>query len=70
MRVKRHSDAVQEFKYAIELKPDYADAYFHRGNVHALIGDDNQANINFNKVFEIDPNNQLLQKFTRDMKKR
>ena len=37
-----YQEAIAEYTRAIELTPDYADAYFRRGTVHLKIGNDKE----------------------------
>lgn len=39
----RYKDAIPDFEKAIELKPDYADAYFNLGRTYYLLNDDDKA---------------------------
>ena len=40
---KKYKDAITDFEKAIELKPDYADAYFNIGRVYFLLNDEEKA---------------------------
>jgi len=54
----RHGDlekAVEEFKKAIELKPNYADAYHNLANVYHQMGKDDLAKENYQKALEFNP---------------
>ena len=37
--MKRYQDAIIDFEKAVELKPDYADAYFNLGQMYFYIND-------------------------------
>lgn len=39
----KYKDAISDFEKAIEIKPDYADAYFNIGKVYFLMGDEDKA---------------------------
>ena len=45
-----------DFSTALELDPDNADIYHHRGQVHLLIDQTNQAIVDFNKAVALQPN--------------
>jgi len=45
-----------DFNQAVELDPDNADIYHHRGQVHLLIDQTNQAIVDFNKAVTLQPN--------------
>lgn len=47
--------AIGDFTQAIELKPDYWEAYFERGKVHLYFNRLNDAEEDFQKVAEINP---------------
>ena len=40
---KQYQEAIADFKKAIELKPDYADAYFNMGRVYYMQNDEDKA---------------------------
>ncbi len=54
-RRKDYPRAIQEFKTAILLKPNYGDAYHNLGNAYAETGDINNALINYQKAIEFNP---------------
>ena len=39
----KYKDAISDFEKAIELKPDYADAYFNLGRTYYLLNDEDKA---------------------------
>ena len=39
----KYSEAVADFEKAVELKPDYADAYFNMGKTYFLMHDEDKA---------------------------
>lgn len=43
----KYSEAIEDFEKAIELKPDYADAYFNLGRTYYLIHKEDKACENF-----------------------
>lgn len=43
VNMKRYQDAIADFEKTIELKPDYADAYFNIGRVYFILNDEDQA---------------------------
>jgi len=55
----RHGDfekAADEFKRAIELKPNYADAYHNLANTYQQMGKGDEALKNYQKAIKINPN--------------
>lgn len=47
----KYKDAILDFEKAIELKPDYADAYFNLGRVYYILKDNDEA-CNYYKLAE------------------
>jgi len=45
-----------DFEMAVQLDPDNADIYHHRGQVHLLIDELNKAIVDFNKAVALQPN--------------
>lgn len=54
-RRKEYDKSVEEFKKAIELKPDYADAYHNLANVYHQMGRDNLAQESYKRAIEFNP---------------
>merc|ERR1712183_150506 len=50
-----------DFTTAVELDPENADIYHHRGQVHLLIDQINQAIVDFNKAVTLQPNFPVAQ---------
>ena len=50
-----YEQAISEFDKAIELDPDYAEAYSNRGIAYGSQGDFDSAMTDFNKAIELDP---------------
>ena len=50
-----YTDALAAFNKAIELNPQYANAYLNRGNVYCSFGKYNQAIKDYNKAIELNP---------------
>lgn len=48
--------ALKNFQAAIDLKPDYAEAYFNAGTVHYKMGAQKKAEQSFQKAIELEPN--------------
>lgn len=40
---KKYKEGIVDFEKAVELKPDYADAYFNIGKVYFLLNDEDKA---------------------------
>jgi tetratricopeptide (TPR) repeat protein len=45
--------AIADFDQAIKLKPDYADAYYNRGNSRQVLGEKQRAIADFQKAAEL-----------------
>ena len=43
VNMKKFKDAIADFEKAIELKPDFADAYFNIGRAYILLNDEDRA---------------------------
>ena len=50
------SDAIEDYTKAIELDPDYADAYNNRGYAYYLLEQYGKALNDYDKAIELDPN--------------
>jgi len=48
-------NCIINYTKAIELKPDYADAYNNRGNAYAAKGQHEQASADYTKAIELQP---------------
>jgi tetratricopeptide (TPR) repeat protein len=55
-RKGRPDEAIVHFEQAIELQPDYAEAYYNRGNVLFAKGRIDEAIVDFEKALQIQPN--------------
>ncbi|HEX8597949.1 MAG TPA: tetratricopeptide repeat protein [Chloroflexia bacterium] len=53
-RLDDYDRAIEEFDQAIEIDPDYADAYFERGNAYLDKGEYDPALADYNRVLQID----------------
>lgn len=51
-----YEKAIEEFKKAIELKPDYGDAYHNLANIYHQINRDDLAKENYKKALKFNPN--------------
>ena len=51
-----YGQAITYYDQAIELDPDYADAYFYQGLAYSNLGDHKQAIADYTKAIELDPN--------------
>ena len=47
VNAKKYQEAISDFEKAVEIKPDYADAYFNLGRTYYLINDDDKACENY-----------------------
>lgn len=55
-RHREYEKALEEFKKAIELKPDYADAYHNLANTYGEMGDVENAITNYENAIKFNPN--------------
>ena len=44
---RKYQEAIADFEKAVELKPDYADAYFNLGRTYYLLNDEDKACENY-----------------------
>lgn len=54
---RRYDIALEEYTLATEIDPAFAVAYNGLGLVHAALGQDSQAEQNFRRAIQLDPNN-------------
>lgn len=43
VNARKYKEAIPDFEKAVELKPDYADAYFNMGKTYFLMNDEDKA---------------------------
>jgi len=55
-RQGKYEKAVEEFEKAIDLKPNYGDAFHNMANTYHQMGDDNLALENYQKALSFNPN--------------
>lgn len=55
-RRKDYQKSIEEFNKAIELKPDYGDAFHNVGNVYHQVGRDDLAEESYKKAISLNPN--------------
>ena len=56
--------AIADFNKAIELKPQYTEAYYWRGAIWLNKGDKDLAIADFNKAIELEPQNDIVYRIT------
>ncbi len=54
--LKMYREAIKYFDKAIKFAPDYHEAYYNKGYCYELLGDMQNARINYNKALEIETN--------------
>jgi tetratricopeptide (TPR) repeat protein len=52
---KNYQSAILNFSNAIRVNPNYAEAYFYRGYVKSMIGDNGETIEDYNKAIELNP---------------
>jgi tetratricopeptide (TPR) repeat protein len=57
-QLKDYRGAIADFSKAIELKPEYTEAYYSKAICESKLGKTDKALADFNKVTELDPNNK------------
>ncbi len=58
--MKCYQQAISAYKEAIEIKPDYSDAYYNMGNVYNILKEFQQAISAYKKAIEIEPETTVL----------
>ena len=53
VNAQKYEEAIADFEKAVELKPDYADAYFNLGRTYYLMHDEDKACENYTKTGNI-----------------
>ena len=53
----KYNAALREYTKAVELNPDYSNAYNNRGHVYNILGNHKRAIIDLTKAIELNPNN-------------
>jgi tetratricopeptide (TPR) repeat protein len=51
--------AMSALQHALKLKPDYASAHFHLGQLYDKMGDREQARVSFKRVMQLDRHGEL-----------
>lgn len=51
-----HRQAIEDYTQALQIKPNYAEAYFQRGKTRYNLGDTQGAIEDFNQAIKINPN--------------
>ena len=54
-RLGRHQDAIADIDQAIQLRPDFADAYSNRGNTKVLLGRYQEAIADYDQAIRLQP---------------
>jgi tetratricopeptide (TPR) repeat protein len=75
-RTYSYDEAIEDINKAIKLYPEFAEAYFNRGNLMAISGELPAAYDDYTKAIELDPNlgeafynRGLVQIFMKDTRK-
>lgn len=55
MKLKKHNDALLDVNKSIELNVGYVKAYFRRAEINMMLGDFDQAVVDYHKIKELDP---------------
>ena len=55
-----YDSSIADYDQAIQLQPDYIDAYVNRGNARLHSGNADQALMDYNQAFQLDPANYLV----------
>ena len=53
----RYIEAIEDYDKAIQLKPDYAEAYYNRGMSNIALEEHDEAIEDFNQVIALNPEN-------------
>ena len=60
MKIERLQDALADFEKAIELDPDYADAWMNRGGVYYMMGQSDKAITELDRAAELNGANPQI----------
>lgn len=55
-KLEDYKEAIADYTQAIEIDPNYADAYYNRGIAHRKVGDTQAAIADYTQAIKIDPN--------------
>ena len=69
MAVGNLQGAVQDYTTAIELDPDYTDAYTRRGMMYTLLDRDDEANQDFDRAVRLGTDRETLEKEIDSLKR-
>jgi len=53
--LKNFEAAIAHYRHALEIKPDYAEGYFHLGNALTTIGQIEEAEVRFRQALDLNP---------------
>lgn len=53
--LKNFEAAIAHYRHALEIKPDYAEGYFHLGNALTTIGQTEEAEVRFRQALDLNP---------------
>ena len=67
-QLKEYSEAIADYDKAIELDPNFAEAYYARGLTYRELGKEEEAKKDFKKAQELDPT-LIFQEETKKAKK-
>lgn len=61
---------IEDYTKAIELNPDYSDAYFNRGNINNELGNSKKARLDFEKVLQFNPEDEWAKEMVKKLKRK